>query len=74
MPETERERVDQCISEAKEEFNNLASGENKRLAKIAVSCTEAIVRQLRDLDDDIWRLGDVTKESIADLSVVINGN
>lgn len=73
----ERDRVDDQIGLAKDLADKVGSaGTNANASAIAqMQChlVEALVRQIRDLDDDIWALKGTLVDSNADLITVLNG-
>lgn len=73
MPETERDRVNACISAAHDKVQAMPEGQVRLLAGVAVECVEAVCRSVRDADDDLWKIEESITKGIADLITVVNG-
>lgn len=76
----ERDRVDEQIGLARNLANGLTISTSNldayvaaTTAKINVHLVEALVRQIRDLDDDVWAVKNAILESNADLVTKIDG-
>jgi hypothetical protein len=75
MPGTgspERDLVDAQLGLARDQVNGLPEGRDKALAALALHLAEALVRQIRDLDDDVWHLKGAIEAGGADQQIILN--
>lgn len=70
---TERDRVNTALDAALEVANSTGTASERAAAVTLVRCTEALVHQIRDLDDDAFHLREAIVSSLSDLTVVVNG-
>lgn len=78
----ERDRADDCFDRAREALRpgpqrsaaDLEPGEAILMAvEAVVNALEGVMRQIRDLDDDVWHLKSEVGSSFGDLAIVLNG-
>lgn len=69
----ERDRVNNSLIKAHELVKELPEGTIRTAALVAAYLTEAVVRQVRDLDDSVYHAREAITTSLNDLTVVLSG-
>lgn len=69
---SERDRVDKALDAARGAIEQMGVGDFKAFAWVLFYLTEALMRQVRDLDDDVWHLKEALEKDLADLGIIIN--
>jgi hypothetical protein len=76
---SERDRVNSALDSAREQARTIPAsgavdaGVVRAFAFVLCDCTEALVRQVRDLDDDVWQVKEQIEQNGNDLVTFLDG-